>query len=195
MDLGKWFQSYKYFPQSKQFLHQSLQINQGYIDTAKHALFQIRTSILDDNQVSQKSNDIIFIGVHIRREEYHTKDNYEPGFRAAPKTYITKALDYYRNKYPNAHFTVVSDDKEWCKSNFKYSDFHVVSLGDQYLDLALLSMCEHTIMTTGTYGFWAAWLAEGDVVYYDSPIDTNSPLGLNFNLKNFFPQHWKSLGA
>ena len=195
MDLGKWFQSYKYFPQSKQFLHQSLQINQKYIDVARHTLFQIRTSVLDNKNIPRKSDDITFIGVHVRRGDYSEKKTHDIGFRAAPTTYITKAFDYYRNKYPNAQFVMVSDDSKWCQNNFKHSDIHVVSLGDPYLDLALLSLCEHTIMTTGTYSFWAAWLAEGDVVYYDSPTDPSSILGLTFNSRNFFPEHWKSLGA
>jgi hypothetical protein len=32
-------------------------------------------------------------------------------------------------------------------------------------DFALLIQCNHTIMTIGTYGFWAACLAGGDTVY------------------------------
>ena len=32
-------------------------------------------------------------------------------------------------------------------------------------DLALLASCDHTVMTTGTFSWWAAWLANGTTVY------------------------------
>jgi hypothetical protein len=32
-------------------------------------------------------------------------------------------------------------------------------------DLATLALCEHTIVTAGSYGWWAAWLAGGNVVH------------------------------
>ena len=33
-------------------------------------------------------------------------------------------------------------------------------------DLALLASCDHTVMATGTFSWWAAWLANGTTVYY-----------------------------
>lgn len=126
----------------------------------------------------------------MRRGDYTDEKNYKLGFRAAPRSYINKALNYYRNKYLNAHFIMVSDDNGWCKSSFRYSDVHIISLRDEFLDLALLSLCEHTIITTGTFSFWTGWLAEGEVIYYDHPIEKQSTLGLTFQSENFFPQKW-----
>ena len=37
-------------------------------------------------------------------------------------------------------------------------------------DMALLSLCEHTVVSVGSFGWWSAWLANGVTVYYSSAI-------------------------
>ncbi|XP_052280959.1 galactoside alpha-(1,2)-fucosyltransferase 1-like [Dreissena polymorpha] len=32
------------------------------------------------------------------------------------------------------------------------------------VDMAVLSLCDHTIVSTGTFGWWAAWLAGGTTI-------------------------------
>ena len=34
-------------------------------------------------------------------------------------------------------------------------------------DLAILASCNHSIFAVGTFGWWGAWLAGGQVVYYN----------------------------
>jgi len=60
-------------------------------------------------------------------------------------------------------------------------------------DLALLSSCDHTIMSTGTYGWWAAWLAKGTTVYYADWPRNGSTLMSMFKRKDFFPPSWIGL--
>ncbi|XP_064473916.1 galactoside alpha-(1,2)-fucosyltransferase 2-like isoform X3 [Ornithodoros turicata] len=128
-----------------------------------------------------------FIGVHVRRGDYVRimRDSFKGV--VADKTYFQKATGYFRSRYKELVFVVVSDDIAWCKENID------TSLGDVYFpgdgdekspgsDLALLVQCNHTIMTLGTFGYWAGYLAGGEVVYLANFTLPDSPM-LNF----FFP--------
>lgn len=57
-------------------------------------------------------------------------------------------------------------------------------------DLAILSACNHTIMTVGTFGWWAGYLAGGITVYYRSFPPEDSELHSLFSREDHFPPDW-----
>lgn len=57
-------------------------------------------------------------------------------------------------------------------------------------DLALLSLCDHNIMTVGTFGFWAAFLAGGENIYFAHPFGRGTGLYDGFSHEDFFLPHW-----
>ena len=63
-------------------------------------------------------------------------------------------------------FVVVSDDLQWCKNTFQDMDDVYFSHEDHspYLDLAILSKCNHSIFGLGTFGWWGAYLAGGNTI-------------------------------
>ena len=83
-------------------------------------------------------------------------------------------MELFREKYRRGVFVYVSDDMEWgrqkLKRRLKSKDFYLAgSLLDSKVsaapalaaafDLSLLSLCNHTITSYGTYTFWAGFLA------------------------------------
>lgn len=77
---------------------------------------------------------------------------------------------------------VTSDDMSWCRQNIDCSFGDVVFTGNGLQgsptkDFALLTQCNHTVLTMGTFGIWAAYLTGGDTLYLanftlpDSPFD------------------------
>lgn len=60
-------------------------------------------------------------------------------------------------------------------------------------DLAILSYCNHTIMTVGTFGWWAGYLAGGITVYYKDFPAPGGGLVQWFSRKDFFPSEWVGL--
>ncbi|UJR08143.1 hypothetical protein I4U23_012419 [Adineta vaga] len=106
-------------------------------------------------------NQTTWIGIHIRRTDFL------PINFSSSDAYIISAIRYYIARYPNAHFIVASDDKPYCNRLFyKQSNIFVTPssflLGD---DLITLSVCQHSIMTGGTFGWWAGYLTNGFVVH------------------------------
>ncbi|XP_053547032.1 galactoside alpha-(1,2)-fucosyltransferase 2-like [Bombina bombina] len=114
--------------------------------------------------------NVTFVGVHVRRGDYvYTMPQIWNGV-TADKAYLQKATDYFRDKYENPLFVVVSNDMNWCKENIDISagDVHLAGDGIEYApgkDFALLAHCNHTIMTIGTFGFWAGYLVGGETIY------------------------------
>ncbi|CAF1339717.1 unnamed protein product, partial [Didymodactylos carnosus] len=108
------------------------------------------------------SSDYTWIGIHIRRGDFLTF------FKVSSSVeYLTSSMNYYRLKYPRSVFIIASDDKDWCLKHFgKRTD--VIVTPKTYFhghDMAALALCEHLIATAGSYGWWAGFLAGGDVVH------------------------------
>ncbi|XP_043195573.1 galactoside alpha-(1,2)-fucosyltransferase 2-like [Amphibalanus amphitrite] len=109
-----------------------------------------------------------FIGVHVRRTDYSTWLARSVRGRVAGVSYLRRAVALMKSRHRNSLFVVVSDDPEWCRKNLRGLQ-RVVVAGDGVqnrpgADLALLAACNHTVVTHGTFGFWAAYLAGGEVV-------------------------------
>ncbi|CAF3408366.1 unnamed protein product [Rotaria socialis] len=125
---------------------------------------------------------VTWVGIHIRRSDFLTF------FRIDTSVdYLVWAMDYYRRKYINCRFLVASDDKNYVKINLgNFSDVFITPAryfsGD---DLAALALCEHTIATAGTYSWWAAWLAGGNVVH-----DLNYPVPFQNCIKEHYFPPW-----
>jgi galactoside 2-L-fucosyltransferase 1/2 len=45
-------------------------------------------------------------------------------------------------------------------------------------------------MSTGTFGWWAAWMAGGTTIYFDGWPRPSSALDAEVNKKDFFPPQW-----
>ena len=111
-------------------------------------------------------------------------------------------------------FVMASDDPAWCHEHFGDND-SVTILDDNMrnsdslgvggdtgtsaaaaatvaaLDLAVLSMTDHMILTVGTFGYWAAYLSGGEVVYYKDAILLNHPTNANqIQLEDYYPSTW-----
>ena len=107
-------------------------------------------------------SNLTIVGIHHRRGDHL---HYERAYKIPHITmgYIGPSMDLFRNMFNNTvMFIYVSDDKEWIKNNMKRDKDVIVGSSDSTGDdLALLSLCHHTIMTRGTFSTWAAMLAGG----------------------------------
>src|SRR6218665_2282861 len=137
------------------------------------------------------------VGVHIRRTDNLKSRALEYGYTVPNETYFIKAMEYFTDRYSRVQFLVASDDFTWTRQHIvsKCSSLKRINItfscnNTAGQDLAILSMCDHVIMSTGTFGWWAAWLAKGTTIYYrDWPL-VGSPLAGEFNQRDFFPPSW-----
>ncbi|CAM4833405.1 unnamed protein product [Rotaria magnacalcarata] len=122
--------------------------------------FSLESHQLFKKQLAQ-SNWTTWIGIHIRRSDFVSIHF------SSSDTYLFAAIEYYTLHYPNANFIIASDDKPYCKNLFRnrsniFLTPESFSVND---DLITLSLCEHSILTGGTFGWWAGYLANGQVLH------------------------------
>ncbi|ELU15309.1 hypothetical protein CAPTEDRAFT_57463, partial [Capitella teleta] len=112
--------------------------------------------------------------------------------------YFHRAMQYFKEKYTNVSFIVSTDDPEWVKTELlsRQNIGHVSLLNTtgendaDFVDLAILSLCDHVITSTGTYGWWAGWLSAGETVYYANWPRNGSKLDRKVKVEDFFPREW-----
>lgn len=117
--------------------------------------------------------DILYVGTHIRRGDMASSSEEEKRGPPPPASYFFKAMDYLANKHKQNPivFVVCTDDKLWFKNNIESkTNYSVVlsSFEDYSVDFAILSKCNHSIMSVGTFGVGSAVFAGGDTVYYNT---------------------------
>jgi|694.fasta_scaffold38603_4 hypothetical protein len=97
-----------------------------------------------------------YCSIHVRRGDYLSSSHF----------YEQLEYDYYKTAYnlmpPNTKFLVFSNDIEWCKKNFtKDMGFENIEFADNnanYIDLELMSKCDHNIIANSTFSWWGAYL-------------------------------------
>jgi hypothetical protein len=87
--------------------------------------------------------------IHVRRTDYVNN----PGFAQIGMDYYLRAMQEVKaDKY-----IIFSDDLNWCKENFKGSQFIFFKDRDD-VELYYMSLCNHNIIANSTFSWWGAYL-------------------------------------
>ena len=176
--------TYERFPY---FINYSKEIKEIY--KVKPEYLEVAQSFIDANTPKKKT----LIGIHVRRGDFLFSPNaLNRGVVTADKEYFIKAMSYYRHLYSDAIFIVVSDDHPWCQQNIVGPDVRYSSFTRAIVDFAIMTLCDHTIITGGTFSWWAGWLAGGTVVYLADYPKPGSTLERKAMLRrdNFYLPEW-----
>ncbi|XP_059151069.1 galactoside 2-alpha-L-fucosyltransferase Sec1-like [Physella acuta] len=127
---------------------------------------------------------VTFVGVHIYRGK--VQRSVARKLIIAPLSYFTKAIKLMRSLLSGtALFIISSDDPLWCRENFSdQQDLIVLDSGPAAGHLAILASTTHLIISTGSFGWWAAWLADGATIYYNNVNNQTS------TESEYFPHKW-----
>ena len=110
----------------------------------------------------------IFIGIHVRRTDQIRHNRF--WFSAEPVTaaYYRRAMEHFGLLFPNIVFVLASDDMDWCEKNIRSVDESMpvafVEGKGRDFDFAVLSNCNHSIVSVGTFGYFSAYFAGGIVI-------------------------------
>jgi hypothetical protein len=105
--------------------------------------------------------DIISIAIHIRRGDYLKVPNVF--INLAETDYYKNSIIYFQEKFgkSNYKFIVFSDDQEWSKNYVKKffpSLKPIFPVQKDYLELYLMSCCNHQIIANSSFSWWGAYL-------------------------------------
>ena len=148
-------------------------------------------------------DEVIFL--HVRRGDPNLAD--KRGFKWAyvniqdqhptqPIEYYEKALTYFPDDMP---VVVFSDSIDWVKEQdlFKPDRFMISEQTDKfsdgalvpYIDLCLMTLCDHAIIANSSMSWWGAWLIENEYKKIVAPKMWFGPAYADKDTKDLYPKN------
>ena len=186
VSLSTYLQSYRYFQQVEDQLRRDLTFKPRLLNAAYQWL-ELQTP------AKWRGMKFVRVVVHVRRTDYANPDAARYGWQLPTADYIRRSASYFVECLERVQFVVLSDDPVWCMNNIHLTDV-VFSTGHLPLvDMAIASLCEHSIITVGSFGWWAAWFANGITI---TPKDTprnGSALAKILRRDDYYKPQWIGL--
>lgn len=101
------------------------------------------------------------VAVHVRFFDTPSKNEQNN----ADAYYYAAALELMKERVPDAHYFLFSDNVDAARSLIRLSDHQITVVshnqGDAtaYADLWLMTQCKHFIIANSTFSWWGAWLS------------------------------------
>ena len=175
-NIDGYFQSELYFSHIRQKIQS--------IFTFREEIYKSAKSIYTDSTTAE---DRKTVSIHVRRGDYLGIQNQFPIMSA---DYYQRAL----NTLPpdDYKYFIFSDDIAWCKSVFGDDDENIKYLDKttHYIDMCLMSMCDHNIIGNSTFGWWGAWLNKNKNKIVISPKQWFGQDLNHLNVKDLIPIEW-----
>ncbi len=191
------FQSWKYFEDIKGNIRKQFTFTDIILQSAISFLREVREAHFPHKQYAEQiaSEPLRLVGIHVRRGDLLEWDNQDMGYSVATASYLDNAMSFFEAKYPHLIFIVCSDDIPWSRVFVRQKVAPVVfsETFSAIQDMAVLSLCNHSIITVGSFGWWSAWLAGGTTLYFNQFPKKYSWLSHMFSAKDYYPSHWKGL--
>lgn len=138
-----YFQSYKYLKDIN--VHEVIKLPHDELNIVTNKMSRMRQS------------NSIMVSLHVRRGDYLVLKDCHP---VQSIDYYKKCLQYIENNYGKVKIIVFSDDQSWCKNNLIFiPDVEFVNDKD-YLELFMMSMCDHHIISNSSFSWWGAYLCK-----------------------------------
>lgn len=114
-----------------------------------------------NRELMERMGQEISVSLHIRRGDYLDPENAAMFGGICTDAYYEAAVSFIRERFPEAHFYVFSDDPAYAKEHYREPDFTVVDWNtgkNSLFDMQLMSCCKHNICANSTFSFWGARL-------------------------------------
>ncbi len=141
-----------------------------YFDKYRNDIQNLFQMDNDSEQFIKNNYSILFdsnktcISIHIRMN--YGKINYN--FK-----YFEETISFFQEKFSNIHFLIFSNCIDKVKDWFQgKQDFTIVTGNIDYIDLWIMSLCKHNIISHSTFAWWGAYLNNNPEKIVTFPKDT-----------------------
>lgn len=151
-------------------------------------LFALDTNY--ESQIRDKYAKILAlhpISINVRRGDYLVHPKQHP---VCSMAYFKQAIEIMGK---DNEYLITSDDINWCKKNFKGSNFFFADNISAVEGLLVQSLCSGNVISNSSYSWWGAWLKNNSSrpVIYPSPWYGSKYS--NLNTKDLLPKDWTLL--
>jgi len=137
-----------------------------------------------------RGRDFLKVLIHVRRGDYNTVGQRSFGWSEAEPDYFNRSMAYYSACHPRVLFVVLSNDVRWCRRNVVGDHVVYSTRKSPTVDMAVASLCDHAIITIGSFSWWAAWFAGGVTVTQKNFPTPKSPLLLKLSRRDYYKPQW-----
>ena len=182
--LQGFYQSWKYFHHIREDIRRQFRFLPHVEDEAQRFL-------MEKVPVQYRTLDTIRVGIHNRRgDKLHPVLQWAGALVSKP-AYIRAAIKFFESRFDRVVFILCGDDSWYNHGTFGGADNVIVSDNtNAMVDLAVLSMSDHMIMTIGTFGWWAGYLVDGIVLYDPKFAKPNSRIDRQIVKSDHFLPQW-----
>ena len=109
--------------------------------------------------------------------------------------YLSQAVKLFPE---DALFIVSSNNEVFARENFPKDLKNVIFLQNEphYIDLYVLSLCKHQIISNSSFGWWAAWLNQNPEKIVVTPQEWIDPTWHHLTpVKDVWPESWIKINA
>lgn len=129
-----------------------------------------------------------FVSIHVRRGDYLNFPNHYP----------QQSLEYYQSAAEqigiDKTYIIFSDDIEGCKSLFDFiPNKFFFNSGADWIDMYVMSMCEHNIICNSTFSWWGAYLNENSNKIVVAPSQWFGSAYDSLDTSDLIPSSWNIL--
>ena len=177
--LHGYLQTEKYFSHARDLILSQFTFKRVYLDTATAYMENIR----------DLNKDAKIVSIHVRRGDYVMYPDNHP---VCSKEYYNSAIEHVKSEVDKPKFLVFSDDPEWCRNEFKGEEYIISDLGDPYIELCAMSLCNHHIIANSSFSWWGAWLNKNNKKIVTAPSKWFGRL-INHDTSDIYCKNWKML--
>lgn len=178
--LNGYFQSYKYYKAYEETIHQLFVFHTDKLDTRNKELLSI---IKNTNTIS----------VHLRRGDYVEDKMTQEFHGCCSQEYYSEAITLLVDRFKDFTLVFFSDDTNWVKEQFgnlPYPKLFIDNNCDDndWIDMLLMSSCQHNIIANSSFSWWAAWLNKNTDKTVIAPKEWFKKKELN--IVSLIPDEW-----
>lgn len=170
----------------------------GYLQSEKyfkHVEQEVRGLLTFRSEILEKAEALFprvngsTVSIHIRRGDYVNQQQFHPTCTAE---YYLAAASQFTEDSP--YFIIFSDDIEYCKDLFAENEnILYINNIDPYVDLCLMSMCDHNIIANSSFSWWGAWLNGNENKKVIAPRNWFGPAYNHYIVDDLFCENWKTI--
>lgn len=180
-NFGGCFHTFNYWHNDREDLLKIFTFRQKIVDKATEYLSKI------------KKKSVPTISVHFRRTDYLQVSS------------LNLKMDYYSDAlgqicsnlrdFDNYQILVFSDDIDWCKQVVKGENVFYSEGNSNYVDMCMMTMCDHNIIANSTFSWWGAYLNANPnkMVACPKQYVGKSDIHHQFINGNYYPKEWNAL--
>lgn len=171
------FDLYSYWYNKIKEIVDNVEFNDVLLEESKSKLLKIK-------------NTTKTISLHIRRGDYLLPQH--DFYTKLEVDYYDRALKYIKN-FTDYQLLIFSNDIHWCKINLNkvHNNISYIDGNSDYIDLCMMSLCDHNIIANSSFSWWAAYLNRNPNKIVVCPKDymNNHELAHIIN-GNYYPREW-----